>query len=392
MVQPFSAPALPGVYIMRNAAGDAIYVGKAKSLKKRMPYYFSGKEDLPDKTRRQVAETEKVEFIVTDNEVEALVLENTLIKKNRPKYNISLKESFRYMYVQVTDEEFPRILSLRKLLGKEKGKIFGPFVSGEPRAIAVRALRKMFQIRTCERLPKRECLLYHIGQCGAPCIGKIPKAEYLESVKSATKILEGDMDSAIKGMEKKMSEASKGEKFEEAKKIRDDIGALRWISGQRQKMDNVRNYDSDFIGIACDRETCCGQVFNVVRGAIRQRKSFNFPVAPDFISAFLKEYYSYATVPDEIVLRKPPEDSASLEEFFQKQTGKKPKITVPKKGAKEDLLALVEKNAALGLNAAVPESLVELKAALRLPLLPKTIECFDISNLGGENAVASMVR
>jgi excinuclease ABC subunit C len=391
MVQHFNAPSLPGVYLMKNARGETIYIGKARDLRKRVSSYFRDNADLPDKTARQVAETETVEFIVTDNEVEALVLEANLIRKNRPKYNIDLKESFRYAYVLVTDEEFPRLLTVRKLSGKEKGKVLGPFVSGEQRTVALSVLRKAFRIRTCKRLPRRECLLYHIGQCSAPCTGRISKQEYRANVDAAVRSLEGDSEALVGELSKRMAGASKNQRFEEALKLREQIRALGGI-GQEQKMETRLAYDQDYVGFAADRQKACAQVFNLARGTIKQRQTFRFDAASDLVAQFLREYYSYASIPEEIVVADEPEDASALEEFLSRKAGKKVRITVPKKGSKKELLDLVEKNAAIALNAAAPPALAELKSALRLPLLPRVMECFDISNLGREDTVASMVR
>ncbi len=378
---------------MKNAAGETIYIGKAKDLRKRVATYFSGNTDgLADKTRRQIEETDSVEFIVTDNEVEALILESNLIKKERPRYNIDLKDSFRYAYVLVTGEEYPRLLATRKLSGKEKGKVFGPYVFGEPRAIALGALRKIFKIRTCRTLPKRECLLYHIGQCTAPCIGKISREEYAENVEKAVRVLEGNASELLEELELKMGKASQRQKYEEALKLREQAEAISWMANQRQKMELRKTYDEDVIGFAANREQECAQVFNIVRGVIRQRRSFRFDASPDAVSQFLREYYSYAPLPDEIILANLPEDADALVGFFEKQKGKRVGIVVPKRGDKEALLRMVEKNAALALNSASPPALAELKSLLRLPLLPGVMECFDVSNLGEENAVASMVQ
>ena len=391
MVKPFNAPSLPGVYIMKDAKGQIIYIGKAKDIKKRVASYFNSRQDMPEKTVRQMEEADSIEFIVTDNEVEALILEANLIRKNRPKYNIDLKDSFRYANVLVTAEEFPRMLTVRKLTGKEKGKVIGPFVFGEQRAIAMTALRKTFKIRTCKHLPKRECLLYHIGQCSAPCIGKISREDYKANVDSAVSSLEGNNEILIKELEKRMAEASKNQHFEEALKLREQIRALGGL-GEEQKMETHLAYDQDFIGFAADRKTACGQVFNLTRGTIKQRQTFRFDATSDMVPQFLHEYYSYSHIPEEIVIADELEEAPALEEFLSQKAGRKVHIVVPKKGGKKELLDLVEKNAAIALNTTVPPALAELKSGLRLPLLPRVIECFDISNLGKENTVASMVR
>ncbi len=391
MVKPFNAPSLPGVYLMKDTAGGIIYIGKAKDIKKRVASYFRENADLPEKTIRQVAETDTVEFIVTDNEIEALVLEANLIRKNRPKYNIDLKDSFRYAYVLVTAEEFPRLLTVRKLSGKEKGKVLGPFVFGEQRAIAMSALRKTFKIRTCKHIPKRECLLYHIGQCSAPCIGKISKEEYKANIDAAVRSLEGNNETLILELGKRMAEASKSQRFEEALKLREQIKALGGL-GEEQKMEKRMAFDQDFIGFAADRKMACGQVFNLTRGTIKQRQTFRFDATAELVPQFLREYYSYAHIPEEIVLAQELEEAAALEEYLSTKAGKKVHIVVPKKGSKKELLDLVEKNAAIALNTTVSPALGELKSALRLPLLPRIMECFDISNIGSENTVASMVR
>jgi len=391
MVKPFNAPSLPGVYIMKDAAGQIIYIGKAKDIKKRVASYFGNRQDMAEKTIRQMEETDSIEFIVTDNEIEALVLESNLIKKNRPKYNIDLKDSFRYAYVQVTDEEFPRLITIRKLSGKERGKILGPFVFGEQRAVAMSALRKTFKIRTCKHLPKRECLLYHIGQCAGPCIGKISKEDYKANIGSAVRSLEGNNEELIMELAKRMADASKDRRFEEALKLREQIKALGGL-GEEQKMEKRLAFDQDYIGFAADRKVACAQVFNLTRGTIKQRQTFRFDATADLVRQFLREYYSYAHIPEEIVLAQELEDAQATEEYLSKNAGKRVHIVVPKKGSKKELLDLVEKNAAIALNTTVSPALGELKSALRLPLLPRVMECFDISNLQSENTVASMVR
>lgn len=381
-------PASPGVYQFWNASGALLYIGKAKSLKKRVSSYFS-KTHSDDKTRLLVQEIADVDIITTKTEVEAFLLEASLIQQHKPPYNIDLKESAgRYAYLKMTAEEFPRLVVARNEQEKKDGKIFGPYTSAATRREAQYLARTTFKLRTCRTLPKRACLLYHINLCDAPCINNISKTAYAENVKKAEEFLRGNTGELQAQLEAEMKEFARNLQYEQAKTRRDQIAAIAGLR-ERQAIDLPKGYDQDVFAYVITPEKMVVQVFNVVRGLVGGKKEFSAR-SNDF-GEFLRRYYDDRPIPAEIIVPKKIADQSSMAAYLSERRGKKVTITVPQKGSKKDLLHLLEQN--LAMSAKVGNAvLYELQQALNLPHLPQTIEMFDISHLGGTDIVASMVQ
>ena len=386
MIDLTRLPEDPGCYIYKDKSGEIIYIGKAKSLKKRVSSYFQSR-DHDEKTKSLVAEIDDVEFFATSNEVEALVLENNLIKKHKPKYNINLKDSSRYAYVIVTEEEYPRIMVARDRT--QKGKYYGPFVSAEYRDHVIKVLRESFKIRTCAKLPKKSCLRFHIGLCSAPCINNISKEEYSESVKKVEKYLKGNSDELLKKLKVEMKEYSKKLIFEKAKMLRDQITALEYLQ-EKQKFETEKRYDEDIINYIVDNEKVYLIVFNISRGVLATKNEFSFDFKEDFLEEFITQYYSITNVPKEIILPHDLKDE-SINSYLEKIRGGKVEITIPKKGDKYDLLLLVKRNIEISF-LSENKMINALRDALNINSTPNVIECFDISNTSGTNSVGSMVN
>lgn len=379
-------PQDPGVYLFKDQNNKIIYVGKAKNLHKRVSSYFQNKNH-DEKTRKLVSDINDVEFIITDNEVEALILESRLIKENKPKYNIDLRQGERYAYIKITNEKFPRILTARKI--DKQGKFYGPYTLGAQRSITVRAINKIFKIRTCKKLPKKECLLYHIGQCTAPCIGAISRQDYDKNVQHAKMLLEGKSRSLLENLHNEMKDASQNLQFEHAKVLRDQLRAIQSISGQEQKVDLIKTYDQDIIGISSFSKEQSITMFNISRGVITKKRDFKFEgEQKDLLDLFLKAYYTKNNIPSEIVLPRPPEDQMIIP-YLEQISSKKVHLVIPQKGDKLKLLRLAQKNAYLNLTQS--SALQELQDRLKLLEYPQVIECFDISTIQGTATVGSMV-
>ncbi|MCF7901435.1 excinuclease ABC subunit UvrC [Candidatus Woesearchaeota archaeon] len=393
-------PTNPGCYIYKNLDGDIIYVGKAKNIKKRVTSYFTKKHTdtknpgASEKTVQLVKRIKYVEFVITNTETEALLLENNLIKKHKPKYNIDLKDSKRYAYLLLTDEEFPRILTARDK--KEKGQYFGPFTSGETRLQIRDFLIKTFQIRTCKRLPKKECLRYHIGICSAPCTHKITKEKYLEDIEKAKQILSGKTKEIIKQLESEMKKYALETNYEAAKHKKNQIDALLYLD-EKQNMERNRKYNEDILNFVIKQDKVYLMVFNIYKGILENKEEYIFENEEDFLEKFLIQYYDEKEIPKEIILPKEINDGVKKELQTQKLTLKtntkkeKLKFTVPEIGEKKQLLNLILKNIE---NAYFLEddTLEELQKELKLHETPEIIECFDISHLSGTSTVASMVQ
>lgn len=378
-------PTNPGCYIYKDNLDKVIYVGKAKNIKKRVSNYFT-KTHQDEKTRILVSKIKSIEYIVTDTENEALVLENTLIKKYRPKYNINLKDSRRYAHLVLTDEEYPRLLTARDK--KIKGKYFGPFTSGAAREELRKFLIKTFKIRTCKRLPKKECLRYHIGLCDAPCVNKQSKTDYNKSIANAEQILRGNNTDVIKKLKVDLKKHSDNTEYEKAQQIKNQIEAILWLS-EKQKMDRSKKYDEDIINYIVSKDKTYLLLFNIYKGVLENKQEYIFNSSPDFLEQFLYHYYEESVVPKEIVI--PKKISESLTKFLESKRKEKLIITVPKIGEKKQLLKLVKKNIELTF-LKEEKNLELLQKELNLNYLPRVIECFDISHLGGTLTVASMVQ
>ena len=403
-------PTSSGCYIYRDKDDEIIYIGKAKNLKKRVSSYFQ-KRDLDPKTRLLVKHIDSVDFIITANEVEALILENTLIKKHTPKYNIDLKDSKSYAFIHITAENFPRIGILRRATAS--GKLYGPFVSAKERDEILDVVKRTFKLRSCRNMSKRPCLRYHIGHCMAPCTGKIPVSEYKEAIDKADFVLRGNSEELAEKLKAEMNEYAKKQEFELAKTLRDQIYALEYLNN-RQRVSRQIGHDEDVINYLIRDGKIYIMVFNVVKGSLVGKEEFSFVYHQNFLEEFLVRYYSGHETPSEIIL---PDYSEILEEeayltadmvcenaamipekisqplidFLSQRHGKTVKITIPKRGDKKDLLALAEKNIEIAFFSAVSK-VEELKKRLMLPEPPRVIECFDISHLSGTHTVASMVQ
>ncbi len=378
-------PNNPGCYLFKDHKGIIIYIGKAKNLKKRVTSYFT-KNHTDEKTLILVKAIKDIDFIVTNSEMEALILENNLIKKHTPKYNIDLKDSKRYAYVMLTDEDFPRILLARRL--GTKGRFFGPFTSAEQRDYIIAALKKTFRFRTCRRLPKKPCLRYHIGLCDAPCAGLVTKDEYSQKVESAAMVLKGKISELASTLEKSMITFSKNNDFERAMELRDQIAALSRLK-EKQAMERQRKIDEDIINfIVCEGKVYL-TLFNISKGILLNKKEFIFEKAEDFFDSFIVQHYSENEIPKELIL--PRKISPLVHEFLEQERKTKVTITIPKIGEKKNLLELVKRNIELSFFGNL-EKIEELRKAIKLQEPPNVIECFDISHLSGSSTVGSMVQ
>ncbi len=383
-------PVNPGVYLFKNEEGEILYVGKAKSLRSRVKSYFAN-IDQPPKTRQLVQKIRNIDFILVNNEVEALLLENKLIKQHTPKYNINLKDAKTYAYIALTREDYPRILTSRKVSPKLES--FGPYVEGFTRQNLQRLVTKVFKLRTCKKMHKRACLNYHIGACTAPCVGNVTKEQYGEQVKNARMFLEGKFDRTLFLLDQQMQQASKEQKFERALELRNQMASIRLLT-QRQVVDNERRFDQDAMAFCQEGDKIRIIQMGLRKGVLLGKNEFTVDRQPMVEQEFLKAFYAVNQIPREILLNKPcwqdPEEKAALEEFLYSKRLAPVTLTVPKRGNKLCLVQLAEKNLQSSLTG--NNTLVDLQNALNLPTLPRVIECFDISNLGQEHVVSGMVR
>ena len=407
-------PQKPGVYLMKNAAGEIIYVGKAINLRNRVRQYFQSSKNQTPKTRTMVPHIKEFEYIVTDSEMEALILECTLIKKYRPHYNIMLKDDKAYPYIKVTvQEDFPRIFTTRRR-EKDKAKYYGPFTDVLAMRETVETLHKLFPIRKCKKkLPKeigkeRPCLNHHIGQCLAPCSGQISKEVYGAYVKDAMDFLEGKHEDIRKKMEQEMQEAAERMEFEKAAGLRDKILAIQSVA-QKQKMANMTLQEADVVAFARAFSQCLVQVFFIRDGKMTGRENFHM-TAPEeqsrseVMTAFVEQFYSgTAHVPKELILQEAlmEEEAPLLESYLTARRGSKVTITVPQKGEKQKLVELAYKNANLifeqfGEKMKREEmrtkgAMEELRQTLGILTPLHRVEAYDISNTQGFDSVGSMV-
>ena len=400
-------PDEPGVYLMKDGEGKIIYVGKAKNLKKRVTSYFTRHDpDAGWKTARLVSKIEDIEFIVTDNEIEAFLLESNLIKRYRPVFNIELKDQQRYTYLKITDEPFPRLQVARRNRNGEflgaKGKVYGPFVRGSSKFLTVGLLRKLFKIRICNRLPKTPCLQYFIKNCDAPCIAMVTRSHYMASVVALQEILAGrsNIERFASEMQDEMKRSSDLGEYERAKEIRDTLYRLNNLR-VKQKMEKAvnRSPDEEYVGIMKDDKKGIAHVMALrrTRGVISDRKKFEFDlVADNSLSSFLLQYYSTVpTVPRFVYVNEDPQDRQVLETSLEKLAGHKVTIyNISHVLAKEkhQLMDLISKNLSMYIDSGYDPAVVELKKSLKLASIPEVIDCFDISNLGALIAVGSCVR
>ncbi len=403
-------PAKPGVYIMHDKADAIIYVGKAISLKNRVRQYFQSSRNLSPKIQKMVSLVARFEYIVVDSEMEALVLECNLIKEHRPKYNTMLKDDKHYPYIRVTvNEPFPRVLFARSR-GKDKAKYFGPYTSGQAVKDTLDLLKKTYQIRNCNlNLPKekssRPCLYYHMGQCKAPCQGAITKEEYGVAIEQVVAFLSGNYALITKRLEHLMKDASANLEFEKAAEYRDLLNSVHRMA-ERQKADADLTVDRDIAAIATAGEEAVVQVFFVREGKMIGREHFYLTGVEGedrafVLQEFIKQFYGGTPhIPKELLLSEEIEERELLENYLSERSGRRVKIHVPKKGEKERLVELAEKNASMVLQKDAEKIAAEEKKTrgaadeiadlLGLSELGRT-ESFDISNTAGFASVASMV-
>ena len=404
-------PGSPGVYIMHDNKDAIIYVGKAINLRNRVRSYFRESTNKTVKIQKMVSLISYFEYIVTDSELEALVLENNLIKEHRPKYNTMLKDDKTYPYIKVTmGEEFPRILFSR-YMKKDKSKYYGPYTSAASVKDTIDLMNKLYHLRTCSRnLPRdigkdRACLNYHMHQCDAPCIGAISKEQYREQVQKALEFLNGNYKEILKELEEKMVKASEELDFEQAAQYRDLLNSVKAVA-QKQKITESTGEDKDVIALAKDDRDAVVQVFFIRDGKLIGREHFYMTNVSEntdgeIIDSFLKQFYAGTPyLPKTIMLSDQIEEAELIEEWLSGRKGNRVKIVVPKKGTKEKLVELAARNAALVLGQDKERikreegrtigAVKEIAELLNMPEI-KRIEAYDISNMNGFETVGSMV-
>lgn len=404
-------PGKPGVYLMHDEKDDIIYVGKAVSLKNRVRQYFQSSRNKGAKIEQMVTHISRFEYIVTDSELEALVLECNLIKEHRPKYNTMLMDDKTYPFIKVTvDEDYPRVLFAREIK-KDKAKYFGPYTSAGAVKDTIDLIRKLYHIRSCNRnLPKdigkeRPCLNYHIKQCYAPCQNYISKEEYRKSVQQALRFLGGEYDRILKTLEEKMQQASEELEFEKAIEYRELLNSVKQIA-QKQKITNSDGEDKDILAVATEEDDAVVQVFFIRGGRLIGRDHFYMKISRDekkseILENFIKQFYAGTPyIPRELMVQEELKESNLLEEWLTQKRGHKVHITVHRKGQKKKLVDLAEKNAKLVLSTDKERlkreegrtigAVKEIEKLLGLSHLSR-MEAFDISNTNGFNSVGSMI-
>lgn len=398
-------PEKPGVYLMKNKRGQIIYVGKAIKLKNRVRQYFQSSRNHSAKTIAMVSHIEDFETIITDNELEALILECNLIKKHHPKYNIMLRDDKTYPYLKITlNEQYPRLTTTRRVI-KDGSKYFGPYTNITAMKETVKLLRRLFPLRTCKHLGERPCLEYHIKRCLAPCARLVKEDVYNEMVHSVCLFLEGKTEDIEKNLTAKMQNLAQNLEFEMAGKIRDQLLAIRQVTEKQKILTDTGNMDA--IGMATSPYGICMQVFFVRSGKILGRNQFLMTGdmednKENALSAFLKQYYNDAVfIPAEILLPQDIKETALLEKWLAEEKSVKTKIITPKRGVKKDIVEMANENAVKYLQdqenklkdkmARSIGAVYDLQKYLHLTKPPMRMECFDISHIQGSETVASMV-
>lgn len=392
-------PDKPGVYIMHDADDKIIYVGKAVNLKRRVKSYFR-KTDKTERIKRMVSLIDHFEYIVVDNEAEALILECNLIKKNRPKFNVLLKDDKTYPYIKIDiKSDYPNVTITRKIIN-DGSKYFGPYANPGAAKEMLDFIKQKYKIRQCKnfRSETRACLNYHINRCLGPCMGYISKEDYRKQIDEIIDILDGKVDKVLKELEKQMIEESSKMNFEQAAYIRDRMLAIQRVN-EKQKVSNITENNIDVIGIAKSEIEVCVEIFFVRGSKMVGREHYFFQDIremedKEIISGFIKQYYiDSQNLPNKIMVREELEDQQAIEQWLSKEAGRKVEIKSPKKGEKLRFVEMADNNAKITLENKErdrSEILVELKEILGLDKLPRKIETFDISNISGEYMVAGM--
>jgi excinuclease ABC subunit C len=405
-------PTSPGVYIFRNKAGKIVYIGKAKNLRNRVRSYFQPIHKLEHKTARLASVIDDLELLVTDSEIEALILEANLIKEHKPRYNVNLKDDKHFPYIKITNESFPRVLIVRRL-EKDGARYFGPYTSSKPMRKTFNFLCRLFKIRTCNLIiphPKgkiqKVCLDYHIGRCGGPCEGFQTEAEYRELVDSVVLFLSGKGEELLEKLEKRMAYLSRRMKFEEAAEVRDQLQALESVR-HKQKVDAGQVVNRDVIAFARESGDMVAVVLQVREGALIGRQDFQLSSEPEetddeLLAGFVQQYYNHQpNLPDEVYLPLALSEEKLIGRWLSKTRGRKVKMFNPQKGEKLKLVDMAAANARLLLDELliqkkkyqerIVKSVQALKDDLHLLRSPRTIACVDISNTGTTDAVGSLV-
>ena len=392
-------PNKPGVYIMHDADDKIIYVGKAVNLKRRVKSYFR-KTDKTERIKRMVSLIDHFEYIVVDNEAEALILECNLIKKNRPKFNVLLKDDKTYPYIKIDiKSDYPNVTITRKIIN-DGSKYFGPYANPGAAKEMLDFIKQKYKIRQCKnfRSETRACLNYHINRCLGPCMGYVSKEDYRKQIDEIIDILDGKVDKVLKELEKQMIEESRKMNFEQAAYIRDRMLAIQRVN-EKQKVSNITENNIDVIGIAKSEIEVCVEIFFVRGSKMVGREHYFFQDIremedKEIISGFIKQYYiDSQNLPNKIMVREELEDQQAIEQWLSKEAGRKVEIKSPKKGEKLRFVEMADNNAKITLENKErdrSEILVELKEVLGLDKLPRKIETFDISNISGEYMVAGM--
>ncbi len=403
-------PHSPGVYLMRDAEWNILYVGKAADLQHRVRSYFGTGQKLTPKLRRLVSRVADLDFLVTASEPEAIILELTLIKRHHPHYNVRLKDDKTFPYLKISlNEDWPRVYVTRRM-EDDGGRYFGPFADARSVRQTLKALKGIFPFRSCTRnitgADRRACLEYHINLCVAPCIGEVGKAEYAQVIKQVILFLEGEDEIVVRKLGEGMNKAAEALDFEKAAILRDQLQAIhRVIAGQRSAA--TVSGEQDVIAFAQDSDQACVQVFFIRGGKLIGRESFvlqgtRYEEPPQIMTNFVKQFYSSSPqVPPLLLLQHPVEDMSVIKEWLQGRWGRRVDIQVPGRGKKKQLVDTVAKNARLGLEQlkirklaaprVVATALAEIANELNLSGAPNRMEGYDISNIQGKAAVGSMV-
>jgi len=403
-------PAKPGVYLMKDVTGRIIYVGKAVSLRNRVRSYFHDPSGLYTRTRQLVMETADLEYIVTQTELEALILECTLIKKHRPRFNVRLKDDKNYLYIKIdVPNPWPRVFTTRRMI-QDGARYFGPFASSQSVRETLDLLRKLFPYITCDReitgQDKRPCLYYYIHRCLGPCIGKATPEEYRLVIDGVIRFLEGKQEKVVADLRGRMTMAAEALQFERAAAYRDQLQAIERVMA-KQKVLSSRLVDQDVIALARADGDACVEVFFIRGGKLTGREHFALEGTQgsddgEVLRSFVQQFYDSAPqVPPEIILPADLDGMRVIEEWLHSKRGRKVSFTVPRRGAKRELVQMATENAAQALAQLRAQwladaqktgsALVELQEYLNLPAMPLRIECYDISNIQGTSAVGSMV-
>ena len=407
-------PQKPGVYLLKDRANKTIYVGKAKALRNRIRSHFRSDPQGDDKHRLMMAKVVDFEFIVTDSEIEALILESNFIKEHRPRYNVNLKDDKSYPFIRVTKEAYPKIIVTRKCI-RDGSRYYGPYTDVGTLRQLLAALRRTFPLRTCKLLitadsvlkkKHRVCLQFHIGRCQGPCEGRIAEEEYRQVVGQVESFIQGKNSQLLKELTGRMEELSAKREFEEAARLRDQILSVASFHS-RQKIVGDLDDERDIVTTAADDGGACGVVFDIRDGKIINRRHFFLNgvealAEPEVLSGFLKQYYLLADfIPPNIDIPLRVEEHAEIQDWLTSKKGSRVRLRVPSGGKQAELMAMCTRNARLLLDELrlqksqaadwIAPSVLALQKDLGLPKPPKRIEAFDVSNLFGEDAVASMV-